>query len=259
MFLLNCSNEENTKPYKDTALLGEVAQISLSCINVENSLAFYQKLNYSILEVKLEDQTPWALISDGSQLIMLSQNEFPSPTLTFYGKSLGDRIKKLQKAGMDLETISDEQGKLKSAVIRNPIEIGITLINFDTDLLPKQIRNQNFTLGIFSNLKIPVSNLDTSITLWERAGFKTTVPQDIDSLQQVLKQGELMINLFEGSLQGRAALCYTHHNETKLMEKLKEAGIEVEKAKRDESSILFLKSPDEQLFIVEVAGLPTKD
>ena len=154
LFMMGCLSGEKGEPSRDVSAIGDAAQISLSCINLEKSLTFYEKLDFSILEVKLDAQTPWAVISDGSQLIMLSQNDFPSPALTFYRKSLPDRIKRLQASGLDLETISDDQGQIKSAILKNPMNLGITLIDFDPNKLLTPVRQPDFTLGYFANIKI---------------------------------------------------------------------------------------------------------
>lgn len=259
LFMLGCTSEENLERSQDSALIGDVAQISLSCIDVEKSLEFYKKLNYSILEVRLDVQTPWAFLSDGSQLFMLSQNEFPSPALTFYGKSLPVRLKKLQALGLDIEPILDQKGQLKSAVVNNPTEIGITLIDFDTNLLLKPVRHPDFTLGNFAAIKIPVSDLNEALIFWKKMDFKTLTMEDVPYSQVLHEQIKLQLHLLQGSTFARAALCYTHQNEENVIINLKNAQIDFEKVLIDQRFWLFFESPDKQLFMIELVTQPNKE
>ena len=50
LFMMGCQSEEKGQLSGDVSSIGDAVQISLSCANVEKSLAFYKKLHFSILE-----------------------------------------------------------------------------------------------------------------------------------------------------------------------------------------------------------------
>jgi len=249
---LYCTFDENTKISQESNLLGDRSQISLSCIDIKKSLEFYKKLNFSLLEVQLNTDIPWALLSDGSQLFMLSQNEFPSPTLTFYGKSLSERIKKLELLGLDLEIIPDQQGQIKSAILKTPGKIGVSLINFNTSILPKPKGHPEFPLGKFTGFYIPVSNLNKELIFWENAGFKTMAKWVAPTLKVSLEQANLRVLLLQDRTFAEPAICYTHQDEKSILNSLKDAKIAFEVRQSDAKSWVFFESPDTQLFLIEV-------
>jgi catechol 2,3-dioxygenase-like lactoylglutathione lyase family enzyme len=259
LFLMSCASEEIAEISQGDSLIGEVAQISLSCVDLEKSLGFYQKLNFSVLEARLDAQTPWAMISDGSQLFMLSQYEFPSPALTFYGKSLPDRIKQLQLSGLVLETIRNDKDQVKSAILKNPMNLGITLIDFDPNKLLKPVRKTDFVLEKFANIKIPVSDLTDALKFWEKVGFTGITKKDIDPPWALLEQAGLQLHLLPDTSLVQATLCYTGLNEEKLLGILKEVEIEFEKVQLLQRSWLFFESPDKQLFMIELEADQTQE
>jgi predicted lactoylglutathione lyase len=254
LIMLSCTSGNDRLSPQDS-LIGEIVQISLSCKNTEKSLQFYQKLNYAILDVQLDAQVPWALISDGSHLIMLSQNEFPSPALTIYGKSLPDRLRKLQNLVLDIETIPDQNGKLKSAVIQNPTTLGITLIDFDITLLPKPKRQSNFVLGEFSGIKIPVSDIRAAVEFWRKLEFKSQKKKDIP-LTLLHDQLQIKVDLVQQDFINNPALSYTNTNEKNLIRTLENAQIGYKKVPFEQKSWMLLESPDQQVIFVELAGRP---
>jgi predicted lactoylglutathione lyase len=253
--MLSCTSENDRLSPHDS-LLGEIAQISLSCKNIEKSLQFYQKLNYAILDVQLDNQVPWALISDGSHLIMLSQNEFPSPALTIYGQSLAGRVRKLQNLVLNIETIPDQNGKLKSAIIQNPSDLGITLVDFDITLLPKPNRQSDFVLGEFCGIKIPVSDISTALEFWRKLEFISQEKKDT-SIALLHDQLKIKVDLLQQGFIDNPALCYTNANEINLIRALENAQINYEKVSFDQKSWLLFKSPDQQSIMIELSGQPS--
>jgi len=247
-----CTGDGDIQESSNPALIGDLSQISLSCRELEKSVSFYEKLHFTTLSVQSNASVPWALISDGSQLYMLSENAFPSPALTFYGESLPERIEKMQAQGIDLEAIFDAEGGIKSAVLTNPAEINITLINFDSKLISKPQRHTEFFLGNFDHLRIPTSDIHQSIAFWNQLGFSNHHKNETDSDAEYLSHAGLRLIFSQDSVLQKPALVYKNESgiEESLIRKLKDAGIIFENIELAGQKGIQIESPDQQILVV---------
>ncbi|UCF64190.1 MAG: hypothetical protein JSW33_16780 [bacterium] len=251
-----CMRESDIQQSSNSALIGDLGQISLSCHDLEKSLSFYEKLHYSKLNVQSNANVPWALISDGSQLYMLSENEFPSPALTFYGRSLPNRINRMQAKGIDFDLIYDQEGQLKSAVLKNPADINITLINFDSKLISKPKKNPEFFLGNFDHLKIPTPDIGQSIAFWNQLGFLNPHKNKTDSGAAYLYQAGLWLDFSQDTVLQRPALVYKLESGTieSFTAKLKADDIKFENIESAGQKGIKIESPDQQAIVVFVSN-----
>lgn len=166
--LMNCQTQPETTPIQRDSGAGETIQISLSVIDLTASLKFYSQLGFRILATDINASVPWAFISDGSLLFMLSQNEFPSPALVYYTPNFNQKI---QSSG-DFRLLSNESKKTKTAISTSPEGIGITLIETKSQFLPLLPAETSILTGSFKELSISVHDTETSRIFWTGMGFR---------------------------------------------------------------------------------------
>jgi hypothetical protein len=246
----SCNPDQPDESAAESPILGNYFQFSLSSKNLNQSLDFYRKLQFQIISVKDKASPPWALISDGSNMIMLSQNSFPSPTLTFYGKNLENRLNLLKNKGISYESITDDNQKIKSAIINSKERVEVSLINFKTEKLPRPRLNPNFLLGKFDGIILPSAAVQLSTDFWKKMGF-TGSPFDGSSSPIHLIHPLLNLTLYPEENQAQPVLSYIVADMASLTDFFKQAGIEFTESNISQGhSRIGFYSPDRQLFFV---------
>jgi predicted lactoylglutathione lyase len=109
---------------KSCGLFGEFAH---PVKNLEASISFWEKLGFKSLSKK-ESPYPWAIVSDGLNIIGLHQTtHFDYPALTFFASDMNEKINKLISEG--LTDNSDIAGK-KNITLTTPEGQHINLFSF---------------------------------------------------------------------------------------------------------------------------------
>lgn len=166
------------------AYLGNVSQITIGTSDLSESIAFYQKMGFRIVNQHTEPN-PWAQITDDTILILLNQDNMDYIGFTYFNPQMADIVVKLKAAGvpfiMEIENVQ--------VIFSSPSGFWISLINYDAsnmfqpagktlaDIPQDDWSNApapNPNLGIFGELAIPVEDLDAEIACWEMIGFEVT-------------------------------------------------------------------------------------
>ncbi|MBN2366202.1 MAG: VOC family protein [Calditrichaeota bacterium] len=244
--IFSCTSGEKTKERMQT---GNYFQISLSSENLQTSLDFYLNLGFSEIEVYKDAAVPWAIISDGFNIYMLSQNKFPSPALNYYDKNLEERLPALEEAGLKTEQTTGESGKLQSAVLIDPTGVGISLINMDSRGLPRPSLSDSLLTGRFLELSIPVPDLTESLIFWKNLGFHLVSEGVKPYPMTVLSDNQIRIGLHQTVVFTSPAITYSTTNPDQTKKELTDLGTEFESIPGYTNGIRFT-SPDNQLFLI---------
>lgn len=109
---------------KSCGLFGEFAQ---PVKDMEASISFWEKLGFVTLS-KRESPYPWAIMSDGLNVVGLHQtNHFTKPAITFFASDMKEKIEKLVSEG--LTDVSEIAGK-KNVTLTTPEGQKINLFSF---------------------------------------------------------------------------------------------------------------------------------
>jgi catechol 2,3-dioxygenase-like lactoylglutathione lyase family enzyme len=95
--------------------------------DISASISFWEKLGYVVLS-KRESPYPWAIITDGLNVVGLHQSDhFSYPAITFFASDMQSKIEKLKAAG--LENITEKMGPA-NVVVETPEKQHIFLFSF---------------------------------------------------------------------------------------------------------------------------------
>lgn len=253
LFFLGCTASEKQSDATKLSSLGEYIQISLSVSNLDSTLTFYRALGFNEIEVSLSSTVPWALITDGRMLFMLSQNSFPSPAITYYAKDMETRVEKLKSKISNIEEIFKNNREFSSAVLRDPNNLGITLIQLDSDKFPQAPGKTTTFLGNFRELSIPTENLNASIKFWENLGFKEITRDEEPFHRATLYDQNIMIDLYETVDFNKISLTYDTNDLEETMNYLENKSIKFnQNLPGIFSTGISFNSPDEQMFLIQV-------
>ncbi len=251
ILIMTCSNtDQETIPVET----GNYVQVSLSSDSLDTSLDYYRKLGFQEIEIHKSTPVPWALISDGFQIYMISQNNFPSPSLTYFGSNLDEDLPGLESTGLKPQRTVDEAGRLQSAVLVDPNGLGISLINMGSQGLPRPDISDSTITGIFREISIPTPNLTESLVFWKNLGFIVTSEAVEPYPVAILSDNKIHIGLHQTTLFTSPALTYHSSNIEKVREYLTTLDLPFEPFAENLNGIR-MRSPDGQLiFIFPIFG-----
>lgn len=253
LLFVSCSQKKEKRISSKETESTSYVQISLSVTDLKISLPFYEKLGFRRIGGRDSGKAPWAMLSDGKVAIMLSQNPFPSPALTFYETNLNQRIKAMRQAGLNPADISRKEGTIQHVVLRDPNGLGVTYIQFDTKKLP-QISGESHALpGEFTEISLSANNPEKTVKFWQQLGFEVVRNGNADDPQVTLTNKLITIGVYQTQEFSSAALTYSATDISAVLQKLQAAGIHYsvpEKKPTKLSVKVILRSPDGQLIYV---------
>ena len=242
----SCQTEQENLPPAQTAGSDDYLQISLAVKNLDQSLKFYAGLGFMVITADRSAEVPWAVISDGTNIFMLSQNEFPSPSLTYYLADFDEQMKVLQ----DFQLISDGSRGPKSAISMDPNGLGITLINLKSQDLPRKPAGFSIIAGSFTEISIPTQDIEASKNFWSRIGFKLQTGFNNTPDKNQLSDNLVTIGFYTGAIFPSPTLTYRNSDLTAVLEKLQSIAVKILPIRSETSEDileLIFASPDGQL------------
>ncbi|MCX6147606.1 MAG: hypothetical protein NTW25_10220 [Candidatus Kapabacteria bacterium] len=122
--MLNMQAQDYSNPdkyvNKSCGMFGEFA---FPIDNLENSIAFWEKLGFRSLSKRVSPY-PWAILSDGLSIVGLHQTKsFVNPTITFFASDMKAKIEKLKNDGL----FGDSENRDTNNVITTPEHQNINL------------------------------------------------------------------------------------------------------------------------------------
>ncbi len=253
LLLSNCSRKSHPGFTAENFKAGEAVQISISVKNLKESLPFYRKLGFQWVSGRQEGEHPWVLLSDGTVHIVLSQNPFPSPALTYFAADMEERVRFLQQAGIPFNDLTRREGKLVHAVLQDPNQVGITLIPFDTRDIPRPKGASLSRCGNFGELSIPTGDLASTLAFWKKLGFRVTFRSDDPYPWAILSDSLMVLGIHQTTRFNRPALTYFSTDVAERITRLKAEGIPFESVSTDRDGRVFnaiARAPDGQLFFL---------
>ena len=230
---------------------GDYLQISLSVSDLDSSLRFYQKLGFKETKVSESSSVPWALISDGWKMFMISQNPYPSPALTYYSKDLSWRIDSLKAENIPFEDVTNALNPSRTLVLKDPDGMGITLIQLDVNKLPTPDDSSLTILGNFAEISMPVNDLAASLSYYTRFGFSIVASGNEPLPWATLSDNKLTLGFYETDLITGISFTYESNDVEKTQVELKSAEIPTFQVTEIPGIFKFgFSSPDGQIFYV---------
>jgi catechol 2,3-dioxygenase-like lactoylglutathione lyase family enzyme len=101
--------------------LGVFGELSVDTENLEESIAFWQKLDYSVA-LRGTRPYPWATMTDGVMTVSFHQTQaFRTPALTYFTSDVVARLRALRADGIEaIGELHDEHNTTAGAVITAP-------------------------------------------------------------------------------------------------------------------------------------------
>ena len=219
--------------------LGEVASIYVTSPNLDSSVAFYEKIGFQKIASNVMP-APWALVSDGSLLIMMRQDSVKYAGLTYYVKDIESTVAQLEKNGIGFTKKPKEEDLIKRyyfksldglnimlasnvGLFKQPT--GITMLNMNPIALQTEDKYPNKECGAFGEFCHPVADLNNSIEYWKKFGFEVKSQMSQPYPWAILSDGLMLIGLHQTKNFSYPAVTYFGLNTEKRVQGLKENGV----------------------------------
>jgi len=219
--------------------LGDVACVYMTTVDLDSSVAVYEKLGFA----KINSNTfpvPWALVSDGSLLVMLRKDDTPYIGLTYYAADVDKLAAQIEKEGVVFVQKPKEGDQIKRYYIKSPDGFNIVLSNNlggfqqptgstlltmkPTDFATAD-KYPNKQCGAFGEFAQPVTDLKKSVTFWQKLGFKSTAEMKEPYPHVILSDGLMIIGLHQTTHFNYPAVTYFGMDTEKKVQQLKENGL----------------------------------
>ena len=222
-----------------TPVLGEVTAITISSPDLEQSLAFYQKLGFSEI-MRMDFPFPWIQISDGALLMMIRKDNNPYIALTYYPKDIDQSVKIAEDAGIAFTDKPKPTDMVKRYVFQSPEALNISLVHIPDGFtqpkgptmltMPQEDyfnpdKYVNKTCGMFGEFALPVADLDVSIAFWGKLGFVALSRYGQPRPWAILSDGLAVIGLHQTQEFTQPAITYFAKDMKEKIEHLKTNGL----------------------------------
>ncbi len=207
--------------------LGKFVEISVGVIDVGQSLAFFERLGFEKLDQNWEPW-PWAILSDGTITLNLSQQSGPScPVLNYFSSDMKQRVKELKSAGIDVVPVHDREIPEVVGGLETPGGIEISLVEYSARRIPKPTGRPFSKCGSFGELAFPIKDLETSVASLEKVGFKKLRGDSLPYPWAAISDGLISLGLYQSEDLKLPALVYHSENLDERLDALRQEGFEV--------------------------------
>lgn len=219
--------------------LGEVASIYVASTDLDSSIAFYKKIGFPKIASNVMP-VPWALVSDGSLLIMMRKDSTKYVGLTYYTKNIENTVAQLEKNGIVFIQKPKEEDLIKRYFFKSPDGLnimlasnvglfkqptGVTMLNMNPIALQSEGTYPNKECGAFGEFCHPVTDLNRSIEYWKKLGFEVKTQTSQPYPWAILSDGLMLIGLHQTKNFSYPAVTYFGLNTEKRVQELKEKGV----------------------------------
>lgn len=238
--------------------LGDVIAITIASPDLDKSFQYYQMLGFTKV-LEFDFPFPFIQISDGALLIMLRKDNNPYIALTYYVKEMDKVVADLQQAGISLKSMPTPDKMIQRFLISTDEGHNISLVSYVDGfaqpagatmltMQPQDYNNPdkyvNKTCGIFGEFALPVKNLDNSISLWQKLGYKTLSQKSSPYPWAVLSDGLGIVGLHQTNSFSVPTITFFASDSKNKIEKLKQNGLD-NFSEQGESNIV-LTTPEQQ-------------
>lgn len=247
--------------------LGPKIEISLSVTNLSKSLRFYAKLGFEKVDGG-EKPYPWAVVSDGQFHLGLHQREFSSPTLSYFGRILADRMAYLPKLGVRLNHIQKLgpiiQGmqnrellfrvKFLTAEFESPEGQRVLLADVSSDAATTPAGRKFFSkYEALVEISLKTKDVNVSVAYWKQLGFECVREGDQPYPWAVVSDGLIRLGFHQTTKLTQPTITYFVPDMPERLKRLRRKGVKFKAEQKDKQGRrvgAVIESPDGQRFFL---------
>ncbi len=206
--------------------LGKFVEISVGVIDVGQTLPFFERLGFEKLDQNWEPW-PWAILSDGTITLNLSQQSGPSyPVLNYFSSDMKQRVEELKSAGIDVVAVHDREVPEVVGGLEIPGGIDVSLVEYSARRIPQPTGRPFSKCGSFGELAFPVEDLGPTLACLEKVGFRKLRGDKLPYPRAAVSDGLVNLGLYQSDGLKMPALVYHSDNLSERLDSLGQEGFE---------------------------------
>lgn len=204
--------------------LGNFVEVSIGVAELSESLLFFERLGFRKLDQNYEPW-PWAVVTDGTITLNLSQYAGPAaPVLNYFASDMELRVEGLRSKGIEVFGLKERQLPDVLGGIEVTDGIGISLLKYPARRIPRPSGTPVAKCGAFSQLAYPVADVEKSLALWRKLEFERVGGGPLPYPWAMLTDGLITVGLHQTTVLKTAALVYEMVNLVDRMAELRDSG-----------------------------------
>ena len=229
----------------------------------DSSIKIYEKLGFSRMDNPIKDFHGYFMF-DGSLPLLLFKDSIPSVGLVFYVKDLEATIAQLAKDGIHCSAGARNIEGVSYSMLSGPDSISIiissnpkgykqpasiNLVNMKANLYNQEAAYPNPSLGVFGELAIPVKDANSSLSFWNKIGFKVMSKMKMPYPYNILADDLMPIGLHQSNHFNKPTITYFGINTGSRVELLKKKGLSGFVPKNGMNNFVYNTWEGQQIFI----------
>jgi catechol 2,3-dioxygenase-like lactoylglutathione lyase family enzyme len=227
-------------------VLGRFHEISIETADIAESVAFYERLGFSLCGTTDTWQHPYGVMTDGKLFLGLHQFKFPSPTITYVKPGIAQHAQAIEKLGIDLawkrvgDDAFNELGFLDPS--GQAVRVQEAATHFGSD---REERDPSLC-GDFAEFSVPAGEFEPMRAFWEPLGFVAMDENDTPYLRMSMTSDYLDIAVHRPRTQDAPMLVFTAPDMGERIERLRALGCESAELPRglDPRHCALLEAPE---------------
>lgn len=207
--------------------LGKFVEISVGVIDLGQSLPFFERLGFEKLDQNWEPW-PWAILSDGTITLILSQQAGPSyPVLNYVSSDMKGKVRELRESGLDIVEVQSREVPELVGGFEAPGGIEISFVEYSARRIPKPAGSPYSKCGSFGEVAYPVQDTEMTVSCLEKIGFRKLRGSKLPYPWAVMSDDLINLGFYQSEDLKLPALVYYSENLTERLDSLRQEGFEV--------------------------------
>jgi len=203
-------------------MLGRFLEISVHTPDIQESLAFYERLGFVQATVGEAWPHPYAVVTDGHVFIGLHGRPCPPLAVTYVHENLQQHVEKLRAHGIEFDAEHFDSESLHEAAFADPHGVRIAMLEARTFSPPTLETSFESTCGYFAELGIPVRDFTLGREFWENLGFVAWDPEDQPFSHLSLTSDHLNLSLYRSRALRQPVLTFSGGDMPERLARLRE-------------------------------------
>ena len=152
-------------------MLGKFHEISIETRDIAASVAYYERLGFSLCGTTDTWPHPYGVMTDGRLYIGLHQFKFPSPTITYVHPGVAQRAHVIEKLGIEVAWKRVGDDAFNEFGFLDPSGQPVRVQEAPTHFASNQARGETSLCGDFAEFSLPSADFAPMRAFWEPLGF----------------------------------------------------------------------------------------
>jgi predicted lactoylglutathione lyase len=207
--------------------LGQVVQIAVGVVDLDESAAFYETLGFEKLA---EDDVPWPWqqFTDGQNLLLLNQDGNQYIGLNYFSPNLPELVAQMEEMGVEFLQKQEVDGRLQTAVFSDSDGLLVGLVNQDLDGIQLPDGEPVSQCGKFGEFALGVADFQKASHFWQQFGFEQLYVGGDPYPWGILSDGMIVVGLHQTDAFGGPCMTYFAADMPKRIAKLQSKGLSIE-------------------------------